>query len=248
MILQCFIDTLHWRHNDHDGVSNHQPHGCLLHRIFGRRSKKTSKLRVTGLCAGNSPGPVNSPHKGPVTRKMFPFDDVIMCLQFFIPTLLCNLIAASTRLKTVCTLCHKMAHCGIFTWCIVVFVKWVFYCYYRPSLTRYYSEVTWVLRHLRPAAPRLFNSLPRVIADKTSKPSNGGHFVLGDRLNGRDLGHHCACMQMSQHLNMLGHQQPSAGADDSIRHVFIPWIWLLTLKRTISIRHWTKCPKRFHEI
>ena len=24
-------------------------------------------------------GPVNSPHKGPVTQKMFPFDDVIMC-------------------------------------------------------------------------------------------------------------------------------------------------------------------------
>ena len=70
--------SLHWRHNDHDGVSNHQPHGCLLNRLFGRRSKKTSKLRVTGLCAGNSPGPVNSPHKGPVTRKMFPFHDVIM--------------------------------------------------------------------------------------------------------------------------------------------------------------------------
>ena len=30
---------------------------------------------------GNSPGPVNSPHKGPVTRKMFPFDDVIMYNQ-----------------------------------------------------------------------------------------------------------------------------------------------------------------------
>ena len=26
-------------------------------------------------------GPVNSPHKWPVTRKMFPFDDVIMMLQ-----------------------------------------------------------------------------------------------------------------------------------------------------------------------
>ena len=49
----------------------------LLNRLFRRRSKKTSKLRVTGLCVGNSPGPVNSPHKGPVTRKMFPFDDVI---------------------------------------------------------------------------------------------------------------------------------------------------------------------------
>ena len=38
-------------------------------------------IRVTGLRAGNSPGPVNSPHKGPVTRKMFPFDDVIMSTQ-----------------------------------------------------------------------------------------------------------------------------------------------------------------------
>ena len=70
--------SLWWRHNDHDSVSNHQPHECLLNRLFRRRSKKTSKLRVTGLCVGNSPGPVNSPHKGPVTRKMFPFDDVIM--------------------------------------------------------------------------------------------------------------------------------------------------------------------------
>ena len=26
--------------------------------------------------------PVNSPHKGPVTRKMFPFDDVIMILHY----------------------------------------------------------------------------------------------------------------------------------------------------------------------
>ena len=40
--------------------------------------KKPSKLHVTGLCVGNSPWPVNSPHKGPVTRKMFPIDDVIM--------------------------------------------------------------------------------------------------------------------------------------------------------------------------
>ena len=70
--------TLQWTHNDHSGVSNHQSHGCLLNRLFRRRSKKTSKLRVTGHCAGNSLGPVNSPHKGPVTRKIVPFDDVIM--------------------------------------------------------------------------------------------------------------------------------------------------------------------------
>ena len=76
--LQSSHLPLQWRHNDHDSASNHQPPGCLLNRLFRRRSKKTSKLRVTGLCVGNSPGPVNSPHKGPVTRKMFPFGDIIM--------------------------------------------------------------------------------------------------------------------------------------------------------------------------
>ena len=48
--------SLQWRHNGHDSVSNHQPHDCLLNRLFRRKSKKTSKLRITGLCAGNSPG------------------------------------------------------------------------------------------------------------------------------------------------------------------------------------------------
>ena len=52
MVIQF---TSRWRHNGRDCVSNHQPHDCLLNRLFGRRSKKTSKLRVTGLCAGNSP-------------------------------------------------------------------------------------------------------------------------------------------------------------------------------------------------
>ena len=71
---------LRWRHKELDGVSNHQPRHCLLKRLFRLRSKKTSKLRVTGLCAGNSPvrWPVKSPHKWPATWKMFPFDDIIM--------------------------------------------------------------------------------------------------------------------------------------------------------------------------
>ena len=50
------FNTLLWRHNGCGSVSNHQPHECLLNRLIRRRSKKTSKLRVTGLCAGNSPG------------------------------------------------------------------------------------------------------------------------------------------------------------------------------------------------
>ena len=54
IMMLHFILTLQWRHNERDGVSNHHPHDCLPKRLFRRRSKKTSKLRVTGLCAGNS--------------------------------------------------------------------------------------------------------------------------------------------------------------------------------------------------
>ena len=76
--IPILICSLQWPHHGRDSVSNNQPHDCLLNHFFRRRSKKTSKLRVTGPCAGNSPGPANSPHRWPVTRKMFPFDDVIM--------------------------------------------------------------------------------------------------------------------------------------------------------------------------
>ena len=61
-----------WRHNERDGVSNHQRTNCLFKRLFRCRSKKTSKPRVTGLCDGNAP----------VTKKMFPLDDVIMVSKY----------------------------------------------------------------------------------------------------------------------------------------------------------------------
>ena len=54
----CYLKPkpkLQWRHKGRDSVSNHQSHDCLLNRLFRRRSKKTSKPRVTGLCAGKSP-------------------------------------------------------------------------------------------------------------------------------------------------------------------------------------------------
>ena len=55
ILQQKLFITLRWSHHDRDGVSNRQPHNCLLNHLFRRRSKKTSKLHVTGLCAGNSP-------------------------------------------------------------------------------------------------------------------------------------------------------------------------------------------------
>ena len=55
-IYSSMTISLWWHHTGHDGVSNHQPHSCLLSSLFGRRSKKTSKFSVTGLSAGNSSG------------------------------------------------------------------------------------------------------------------------------------------------------------------------------------------------
>ena len=54
-ICTYMCGSLQWRHNERDGVSNHQPNDCLLNRLFGCKSRKTSKFRVTGLCVGNSP-------------------------------------------------------------------------------------------------------------------------------------------------------------------------------------------------
>ena len=44
-----------------DGVSGHQRLDCLLNRLFRHKSKKASKLRVNGLCEGNSPVAVEFP-------------------------------------------------------------------------------------------------------------------------------------------------------------------------------------------
>ena len=59
-VLQQYIDNvistaLQWRYKERDGVSNHRRLDCLINRLSGHRSKKASKLRVTGLCEGNSP-------------------------------------------------------------------------------------------------------------------------------------------------------------------------------------------------
>ena len=78
------VVTLQWRHNGWDGVSNHQPPDCLLKRLFRRRSKKQSSASLAFMRRIHR-WPVNSPHKGPVTRKMFPSDDAIMRNSWFRP-------------------------------------------------------------------------------------------------------------------------------------------------------------------
>ena len=48
-------DSVRWRHNGRDGVSNHRRYDYSLNRLCRRRLKNTSMLPVTALREGNSP-------------------------------------------------------------------------------------------------------------------------------------------------------------------------------------------------
>ena len=91
--------ALLWRHNGCDGVSSHRYHKCLLSRLFRSRSKKHQSSPSLASVRGIHRWPVKSPYKGAVTRKMFPFDDVIMqtklreCNSFPFVILLNSIIA-----------------------------------------------------------------------------------------------------------------------------------------------------------
>ena len=76
--IGSIIITLRWRHNGRDYVSNHQPHDCLLNRLSYANQRKHQSSASLAFVRGIHREPVNSPHKWPVTRKMSPFDDVIM--------------------------------------------------------------------------------------------------------------------------------------------------------------------------
>ena len=117
------ILTLQRCHNEHDGVSNHQGLNRLLNRLFSSRSKKTSKLCVTGLCEGNPPVTGGFCPKGPVMLKTFPFDDIIMrgvyCGYFRKKMLHCNrmalywqsLLSVKFTYPLPCTLFHVQSCC-----------------------------------------------------------------------------------------------------------------------------------------
>ena len=72
------IRPLQWRHNGRDSISNHQPDECLLNHYSDADQRKHQSSASLAFVRRIHRGPVNFPHKWPVTRKMFPFDDVIM--------------------------------------------------------------------------------------------------------------------------------------------------------------------------
>ena len=69
------LPILHWRHNEHDGGSNLQPHDCLPNRLFKAYERKHQS---SAFVRRIHRWPVKSPHKESVPQKMIPFDDVIV--------------------------------------------------------------------------------------------------------------------------------------------------------------------------
>ena len=127
---QHFFQTLRWRHDGRDGIPNHQCHHCLLNCLFRHRSKKTSKLSITGLCEGNSP--VTGEFPAQMARNMENVSiwwrhHVIFILRFcssrfakqcdnLLHSSLCYssdavyVLLLATRSITVFVMCHTLLH------------------------------------------------------------------------------------------------------------------------------------------
>ena len=90
-------------------------------------------------------GPVNSPHKWPVTRKMFPFDDVIMigngwCMLWISHLRLTMYDLTPRTFSLVCVL-------ACFSWNSNIHFIWLHYvekltyrCWWTISWTRFFSK------------------------------------------------------------------------------------------------------------
>ena len=140
------VISLQWRHNGRDSVSNHQPHHCLFNRIFRRRSKKASKLRVTGLCAANSlvTGEFS-------TQMASNADNVAIKWRHYDATLICLCMFAKSNCKIYTRIAGKIKcqndhvisskcviyHCLVFNW----MPNWM--CQPKLFLMCWYTELLW---------------------------------------------------------------------------------------------------------
>ena len=78
-LISSLLPILQWCHNGRDGVSNHQPHYCYPTVCSGADQRKHQSSASLVFVRGIHHWTANYPHKGPVTQKMCPFGDAIMC-------------------------------------------------------------------------------------------------------------------------------------------------------------------------
>ena len=76
--------SLQWRHNERDGVLNNRRLDYLLNLFSGADQRKHQSFASLTLVRGIHRWPVDSPHKGPATQKIFPYDDVIVNVLYLV--------------------------------------------------------------------------------------------------------------------------------------------------------------------
>ena len=88
-INQCFVNTATFFLSHYDDVimtmlASQITSLTVVYSIVysGVNQRKHQSSASLAFVRAIHRGPVNFPHKWPVTRKMFPFDDVIMCIDF----------------------------------------------------------------------------------------------------------------------------------------------------------------------
>ena len=79
---EWFYSSLQWRHND--GVLNHPM--MVYSTVYSDADQR--KHQSSASLVGNLPVVGEFPHKRPVTRKMLPFDDVIMISWHYVTILI----------------------------------------------------------------------------------------------------------------------------------------------------------------
>ena len=75
-----------WRHNGRGSVSNDQPASVYSTVHSGADQRKHRSSASVAFVRGSPRWPVNFPHKWPVTRKMFSFDDDTMLYELVNPS------------------------------------------------------------------------------------------------------------------------------------------------------------------
>ena len=131
--------ALHWRHNGRDSVSNHQPHGCLVTRLFRRRSKKNIKApRHWPLCGeftgtGEFPAQMASYAENVSIwwrhhESSGQWNEAVALAHMWHHSIFNSHIPRCIRqiYYTRAYFCYTVVHYGIWYWCIVWFVQQVY--------------------------------------------------------------------------------------------------------------------------
>ena len=115
--------------------------------IQGADQRKHQSSASLAFVRGNHRGPGNSPHKWPVTRKMCPFNDVIMTIQSV--TLYIIELSLYNRKCFFINIAHSWNVFPLFTWKICFTSQIPTISYPQPLFFQKQSLTVWILTQIR---------------------------------------------------------------------------------------------------